>query len=278
MFRFPPRRVLVPVDLSEPSENAFRAARLVAEKFGARLEAAYCDAPLPPEIAAYDAQTRDSARRRTEAELRRRFAGAAVLHVARGDPARVILRLARERRPDLIVMGTHGRRGLVRFVLGSVAETVLRYSPAPVLIVRKSFRAPRRVLAPVREDDDAQRGLVAAGLVARAFSARLDALHVVTDPLFGPRPERLLRERLARLPKDVLRDCSPTCEARLGDPLEHILRATHGRDLLVLVARPKSILGDLVLGTTAERLARYSPIPVLAIPGPRRRGITLLAA
>lgn len=254
MLRFPPRRILVPVDLSEPSLRAFHAAKMTAERFGARLEAVYCQTLLPPGISA--------------AELRRRFTGADTLHITRGEPAHVILKLARRRRrgPDLIVMGTHGRRGLSRAMLGSVAETVLRYSPVPVLVVRKDLRPIQRVLAPIREDRDAQLGLLAAGLIARAFRARLDALHVVTDPIFGVNPGNLLRALLSQLPKDVLRDTKPTMETRSGPPLTEILRATRGRDLLVLVARPKSLLGDLVLGTTAERLARHSPIPVLAIP------------
>lgn len=267
MFRFPPRRILVPVDLSEASRHAFAAAQSAAEKFHARLEAVYCDAPLPAEMAAYADTLQDKERlARVEAALRKRYSAAAALHVARGEPARVILRLARERRPDLIVVGSHARGTLSRTLLGSVADAVLRYSPAPVLVVREKVRALRRVLAPIREDKDAQKGLVAAGLVARAFGAKLDVLHVATDPVFGLRPEKLIRDRVAKLPKDVIRDTQPRALARTGDPVTEILRATRGADLLVLVSRPKSLLGDLVLGTTAERLARHSRIPLLAIP------------
>lgn len=57
--------------------------------------------------------------------------------VRRGDPSRVILDYADENDVDLVVMGTHGRRGIVRFLLGSVAERVLRLSETPVLAVRR---------------------------------------------------------------------------------------------------------------------------------------------
>jgi nucleotide-binding universal stress UspA family protein len=60
-----------------------------------------------------------------------------------GDPATEILRLAGETKCDLIVMGTHGRTGLTRLVLGSVAEEVLRQAPCPVLAVKTPDRAER---------------------------------------------------------------------------------------------------------------------------------------
>ena len=60
-----------------------------------------------------------------------------VTAVRRGDPSRVILEYADDHDADIIVMGTHGRRGLVRFLLGSVAERVLRLSETPVLAIRQ---------------------------------------------------------------------------------------------------------------------------------------------
>lgn len=262
MFRFPPRRILVLVDFSESSLPAFRAAEIAAERFGARLETVFCDAPLPMEMAIYGQAVRTrERRRRIEGELQRRFPGAASAHVARGDAANVVLRLARERNPDLIVVGS-----------GPAADRVIKLSRKPVLVVNKTLRPLHRVLAPLQEDRDAQRGLVAAGLVARAFKAELDVLHVVTDPIFGADPEKLMSARLAQLPPDVLRDTKPKKETRLGDPVKEIVRATRGRDLMVVLSRPKSLFGDLVLGTTAQQLARHATIPLLAIPAPRRGG------
>jgi nucleotide-binding universal stress UspA family protein len=59
-----------------------------------------------------------------------------------GDPATVIAETAAETGADLVVMGTHGRTGLTRFVMGSVAEDVLRKAPCPVLTVRDVVRVP----------------------------------------------------------------------------------------------------------------------------------------
>lgn len=277
MMRFPPRRILVAVDLSVPSGHAWRMAGELARRFGAVLRAVHCDLPLPVEMAAYaTADVEDAQRRRTIAELRRRLGAQARLSVARGYPEDILPRLARDRRFDLIVIGTHRRRGLARVFMGSVAEAVTRASPCPVLVVARR-RAIHKVLAPINETDYARRGLAAAGVVARALRARLFVMHAVTDPLFGPNPRKLLRTRIAELPAAVRRDTRPTSEATQGDPVSDILRATRGKDLVVLTAHRKSLLGDWVLGTTVERVLRYSPIPVLSIPsGARRTGTVII--
>ena len=86
-----------------------------------------------------------------------------------------------------------------------------------------------------------------------------------------------MRGRLLGLPRDVVRDVSPTLQKRVGEPIEQILRAARRSDLVVLVARRKSLLGDLILGTTVERVSRYASAPVLAVPGgARRRGPILI--
>jgi universal stress protein A len=61
--------------------------------------------------------------------------------VAEGDPAEMILRVAEEVHADLIVMGTHGRTGLSRLLMGSVAEQVVRRAPCPVLTMKAPFPA-----------------------------------------------------------------------------------------------------------------------------------------
>lgn len=271
MFRFPPRRILVAIDFSEPSLFAFRAARQAAERFGARLEAVHCEPP--PEI-----EPTDEERRRSAASVRRFFSGADAVHCARGNPTVVIPRLARDRRADLVVVGTHARKGSARLNAESVAEAILRRCAVPVLIARREFRAPARVLAPVRGDAGSRAALIAAGIVARAYRARLDVLHVTgRKGLEDPARVDLLAA-LDALPSAVARDAKPVVEVRRGSPLKEILRATRGRDLLVVAARPKSLIEDVLLGTTAERLARHSPIPLLAIPVPGGRGATLFSA
>lgn len=262
MLRFPPRRIMVAVDPSRVSLRAYRAAKTLAERYGAALECVYCEAPLPPELSAYGVA--GGARgRQVAAELQKRLDGASV-RVVPGEPARLLPRLSRS--CDLLVLGTHRRRGAARLLLGSVAAAAVRDAVCPVLVVPTSLKPIRAVLAPINEEDYARRGLLAAGLVARAHRARLTVLHVVTDPIFGMSPSRLLKKRIAELPDDVRHEVHPVGETAQSNVVGEILRASRGRQLVVMTAHRKSLLGDLVLGTTAERVVRLSRVPVLTVP------------
>jgi nucleotide-binding universal stress UspA family protein len=130
------RTILHPTDLSECSQGAFQAACSLTRQYDARLIVLHV-VPLPvvmygPPPANFVQHLRD--------ELCRTRPGDPNTHVqhllAEGDPANAILSAARESHCDLIVMATHGRRGLSRLVLGSVAEAVLRRAPCPVLLVK----------------------------------------------------------------------------------------------------------------------------------------------
>jgi nucleotide-binding universal stress UspA family protein len=81
---------------------------------------------------------------------------------------------------------------------------------------------------------------------------------------------RRLEDMLARLPPGLARACRPSAEVFSGKPTEVILEAGIAAGLIVLVAHRKTLLGDLILGTTVERVLRHSPAPVIAVPGPPR--------
>ena len=271
MMRLPPRRILVAADFSRSSLPAVAAARLLAGHFHAPLEAVYCEAPIASEL--YDGPLPEDPEllRRTAQRLGQTVTKELLLHAVHGEPAPSIARVARARKADLIVVGTHGRRGVMRAVLGSVAEDLVHQAPAPVLVVRRRMRLPERILAPLGADAEAAQGLLAAALLARSLRARLDVVHAAPSGGGGD-AERLMAARLNALPAALRRAARVTGQIVSGKPLEAILKAARGRDLLVLLARPKSLLGDLVLGTTAERVVRYCPIPVLAL-SPRKRSL-----
>ena len=136
------KTILCPTDFSPPSIEALVQAASLARRFGGRLIIVHVEKPppfyddLPP----------------VEEQLRYRDELLACLHEVAvperdvpfdhkllvGDPAAAIVRLAKEEKVDLIVMGTHGRSGLSRALLGSVAEAVVRRAPCPVLMVKQT--------------------------------------------------------------------------------------------------------------------------------------------
>jgi nucleotide-binding universal stress UspA family protein len=142
-------RILVPTDFSETADAALQYAKVLAGQFGASIDllhvfsnpydvAVYTPevyAPLPPEMrerALEEARECLSARF-TPAE-ERRFGGTRT--IVTGLTASQIVEYADEHGVDLIVMGTHGRRGVAHLLLGSVAEHVVRTAACPVLTVR----------------------------------------------------------------------------------------------------------------------------------------------
>jgi nucleotide-binding universal stress UspA family protein len=135
-------RIVFPFDFSEVSRAAFPLAQSLARDAGAALDVVYVDEP-PLEIMAEGGIPVSSLARDTESltdELKRAVPVPADVscehHVLIGSPAAEIVRHAQETKADLIVMSTHGRRGLSHFLMGSVAEAVVRKARCPVMTLR----------------------------------------------------------------------------------------------------------------------------------------------
>ncbi len=138
------RTILHPTDFSEYSMNACRLACALARDYGARLiilhvahetSIIYGEMIVPPDADLHLEQARDRL-----LQLDVPDAGISVQRqIEDGDPVIEILRVTDEIQADLIVMGTHGRRGLKRILMGSVAEGVMRKARCPVLTVRTPF-------------------------------------------------------------------------------------------------------------------------------------------
>jgi|SRR5579875_2208325 len=142
--------ILHPTDFSENSEFAFRVACALARDYNARLVllhvvpppmVIYSGGPVPAETWPSIEEVQEKLR-----ELEKQAHHVRVeSQVLEGDPVEMILRAAEETRSDVIVMGTHGRSGLGRLLLGSVAESVIRKAPCPVLSA-KSLPARQKAI------------------------------------------------------------------------------------------------------------------------------------
>jgi len=137
-------RILVATDFGNSSEHALELALTLAEKFGSELTLVHSwQAPdysyaaglyLPVDVLAPIERAAVARLEEAMTELKTRFPAAKSLLRA-GVPWEEVLAAATQVKADLIVMGTHGRRGLERALVGSVAERVVRMSPIPVLTV-----------------------------------------------------------------------------------------------------------------------------------------------
>jgi nucleotide-binding universal stress UspA family protein len=185
---------------------------------------------------------------------------------------------------DLLVVGTHGRTGLKKLLLGSVAEEIIRLSPCPVLAVgpeaeRHRASAMREIIFATDFTAESLSALPVALEQARNYGARLNLLHVIPEPSRKSLPdvERIvtcLREKLeALIPTGAADGHQPACHVTIGDPAEMILQAAQEipADMIVLGVHPGGVLTGHALGSTVYKVVCEAPCPVLTAAGESRR-------
>lgn len=283
MSEFAPRSILCPVDLSSASPTVLRWARLFAETYHANVEVLHADwLEYPPYFLPSQTEELVAEARKHRAALDKILAKLAqdslgpIAHrnitILEGHPIEAILKYAEEHHPDLIVMGSHGRSGVARMRLGSVAENVMRQAAVPTLVVRTfaDKSAPpsiSRVLCPVNFTEHGFRSLELSAEVAARFGAELVVMHSVEQE-YADLEET--QDRLCQwVPEAVRRHCHVREAVRHGSPAEQILMAARDRtvDLIVLSAQHRPFLEFTTLGTTTERVMRHADSPVLVLPG-----------
>ena len=305
-------RILCPVDFSEYSRHAFNRAVAVARNYLATISVLHV-LPVPSAVPAIPYGPEGPGplglygmdRREALAELSR-FLGLGTVDVpvesvvveAPAIPKEVLAQTQRLG-VDLVVMGTHGRSGFDRLMLGSVAETVLRNARKPVLTVPPHVhehvsrgRDPfERILYATDFSPGSGDALRYAASLAEHGQARLTLMHVVepipigNDPMVGTSfdvsgyhaaLEHSARERLRSVvPESVRFGCETEDVIVTGRPYVEILRVAAERaiDLVVVGVHGRNALDRLVFGSTTEHLIRRAACPVLTVPlaqGPAR--------
>ena len=276
-----PSSILCPVDFSQPSAVALRFAASFAASTQAGLtlmHAHFWQAPqyfTASQLADLSQQFKDSMqdadRALGEFAARECPGCVAARVVVDSSPVEGILKTARETGAGLLVMGTHGRSGFNRFLLGSVAERVLRESTIPIATVRSPLgtlaepRPIKRILCPVNDSPAARHSLQIAAGLASSIHAELTVLHVVEGHGSGQRPDIC-----TWLSESDRQGCSVQEVVESGDAADRILSLAlkSSADLLVIGAQHRRFADATVIGTTTIRVVRHSPIPVLTIVNP----------
>ncbi len=141
------KKILFPTDFSHSSDAALSLATSLARDTGAKLLIAHVE---EPPVAYGGGEMYYGIPEPVEEDLRKMLKEVVPTdatvpyehHLVTGDPSAAIVRLAKDEDVDLIVMGTHGRTGLLRMLMGSVAEAVVRRAPCPVLTFRPKAKNP----------------------------------------------------------------------------------------------------------------------------------------
>ena len=287
--------ILCPVDFSEFSRRALECAVSIARCYGARVTALH----VIPTIVAFGPPTgeglyppmvfspEDLRQFRDELAAFARGCGAADVEteVAEGSVSGVIEEFARDLPADLVVMGTHGRSGFERLLLGSVTEKILRKAPCPVLTVpaQNTAAAPvplTRVLCAIDFSPASRRALTLAQSLAGESGAKLCVMHVlepvsVFEPVASGGPaasadvRREARYRLERLIDSDTRAFTDVVEVVVaGKPYQEILRVAGEQhaDLIVIGAHGGA-RGLPAFGSTTSHIVRTAQCPVLTVRG-----------
>ena len=200
-----------------------------------------------------------------------------------GKPHRAIIEAATEREADCIVMGTHGRTGLARVALGSVAERTLRESPVPVVTVSEDADfAPEfeRVLVPTDGSDGARAAAEHAVELAAASDAALDVVSVLDANAVGyelasTTIRDALEERGRRSVQQVLElaadtDLQVETAVLQGTVARSIVEYAdeHDADCIVIGTHGRTGAERVLLGSVAERVVRLASVPVIGVKAP----------
>jgi len=277
------RKILCPVDFSNSSIAALDQAAKLARKGDAMLylmNVEFVPMSNPAELAHYVTVSTEPGKVPLARIARKHLAK--VRHevlVQVGRPAELIEKAADDLEVDLIVMATHGRRGVARLFLGSIAEHVVRTSTRPVLSISPgtTIGALKKILCPVDFDPKSIAALKFGWRLAQEYRAAINLLHVVAAP-FEPsevpveasKPE-WEREARAQLSEVVAKSLGAQAKCKLlvqsGDPAGAILDVAKELrpDLIVMATHGRSGLSRLVLGSVAGRVVRESTVPVLTV-------------
>lgn len=291
------RKVLFPTDFSNASTTALGHAVMLADSFSAELtllhvavDASHLRHADFPELekAADELQelAEDQLAAITGTSRPRRLLVKRVVRQSH-TPDQEIASYSHVEDFDLIVMGTHGRTGVAHLIMGSIAESLVRLAPCPVLTVREHMEKQEatpylNILVPVDFSPHAEKALRYGVALAKNFEASLRLLHVLEKPV-QPAHYQLDENALARLQPDIesrtqqaMREMvgklAPkgldyTMACALGRPYSEIVHDAeqNDSDLIVLGTHGLSGLQQFFLGSTAAKVVRRAPCPVLTV-------------
>lgn len=286
-------RILFPTDFSPRADEAMLHAAFMARHYGAVLHVLHIyDVTSSRPASGPDEGEPDFKRRlqKRAEQIRELYGGSDIdvtTDVRTGEaPAPEIVQYAAEENIDMIVVGTHGRRGVRRIFLGSVAEEIVRSAPCPVYAIRQDDRLPEpripnRVIVPV---DFSEFGLLAMRAAKRfvADDGEIILMHAVEEfvppGVYGleypsyhemsAEIERHARAEMEQMAASVLGDrvqyridirtgYAPTAVVEYADDID--------ADLIVMSTHGRSGIERMLLGSVTERVVRTSSRPVLVV-------------
>jgi nucleotide-binding universal stress UspA family protein len=294
------KKILLPTDFSRCAEQALAHTVFLAEKHSAEIHLLHVitlfeDQPLlvNDEIAETEEMIRkleDMVEKQLNKVVNSHGSADLVINkiTRRGiSAAPIILEYASDQNIDLIVMGTHGRRGLGHLLLGSSTEEVVRMAKCPVFSVResekpKSLDAINKILVPVDFSDHSKSALADAAEIAESYRAQLQLFHVIEEtmhPAYSlsgksskidlvPGIEEDCRKKIRKMIQDTgisMEDTEIIIDS--GQAALNIIKFANENlsDLIVIATHGLTGIEHFLLGSVTEKVVRMAPCPVFTV-------------
>jgi len=285
--------ILVPVDFSELSQKALKAANEMAKLFKGNITPMHAYVPitelegpyaigLGPNLNEEYDEIEHTLQQKLDEQAQKHVSAAFLkegeIHV--GSPAQTIVEVSKEF--DMVCMSTHGRTGFTRLLLGSVADKVLRLADVPVLIVEKESQlVPMdRILVTTDLSENSEAAFPFANELAKKTGAQLDLLHIVSTEHLDHKETletviSLRKERLKVIAKEFFHEIPNNrivtkVSVSNNAPHEAILEASSEQlyNLIVMATIGNTGLDYLMLGSTTGNVIRHVESAVLAVKPP----------
>jgi len=285
-------KILVPTDFSELSLKAIQAANTYASVFGGTISLFNSHIPITEldepyalgmsnqvyqDYESIEQSIRERLELIAEENLDEEHRGDLIVHV--GNPAQSIVEESESY--DLIIMSTHGRTGFSRFLLGSVAEKVLRLSRIPVMVVENesdvdSFES---ILVTTDFSDNAEAAYPHALNIAKKTGGTVDILHILSLDQFeedetDPSIKKIREQRMKLIEKEHFHELGDRVKSYTivseDSPHEAILKFVKGSsyNLVVMATVGKTGINYMMMGSTTANVVRHVKTAVLSVKPP----------
>jgi nucleotide-binding universal stress UspA family protein len=284
------RNILFATDFSTVSSAALNHALGIARRYESHLYVAHVIHPdafqlVPPEAVA---SVTEHTRRYAEQQMAQLLISGRLRDIPHqvllehGDLWTVMSFLIEKHKIDLIVVGTHGRTGVRKLLLGSAAEEIFRLAPCPVLTVGPKVPSEipaetelRRILYATDFTPHSDRATAYAFSLAQEHQAHLHLMHAVqgaadvSAPAMAKLKEFFRRQLSQLMPEEAELWCEPEILLEFGTPADEILKAAaqHNADLIVMGVRRSATFAGHLPPATAYKVVCQAPCPVLTVRG-----------
>jgi nucleotide-binding universal stress UspA family protein len=287
MSQFPNKCVLVATDFSEYSRIALDICLGASKCMRTKLYVLHTIEKFPHDYKhLLSSDTHEDMKQRLEAEAMEKIKGMIpeglleqedIVPIVRfGKPFLEIIQVARDEKVDLLAVGTHGRAGMDRVILGSVAERIVRKAHCPVLVVRnRKYIGFKRIIVPIDFSDCSRKALEYAVATARAHESKLTILHIFEESFVEPYINAANSEEEAN---EIIKEIERVNESKYDDFLKTIdlsgvkyekllingipetemvrIAMEQQANLIVMGTHGRSGIKHILIGSTAEEVVR----------------------